>query len=327
MPDRNRLRLTLACGNYDINAALLDGSISPEGIDLISLAMPSPERHWRMLRSQEFDICELSMASYLLLRDRRSYPFVAIPVFPHRRFRHGYIFVNASSGIRAPQDLDGRTIGIRNWQNTAGLWIRGILEERYGVDLSRIQWLSQDEEDIPFDLPPRFQMRQLQPGQNLSQMIVGGEVEALVYPEIPTSFKLGDPRVRRLFERPKDEEQAYFRETGLFPIMHTVVVKEAVLEKHAWVAQAMLKAFRASKELAFQQMENPRRISLAWVRELVEEERRVLGADPWPYNLPDNRVALETMVRYAQSQGLMRRELAVEDLFFTPALEEMPVYV
>jgi 4,5-dihydroxyphthalate decarboxylase len=325
MSNRGRLQLTLSCGEYDINQGLIDGTVKPEGIDLITVTLPSPERHWRMMRSQEFDICELSLASYLMIRDQRSLPFVAIPVFPHRRFRHSYIFVNARAGVNSPKDLEGRKVGIRTWQNTALLWIRGMLEEDYGVNPSTIHWYRQDEEDIPFEIPPQFKVTQLTRAHNLDRMLVEGEVDALMFPDSPTSFRQGDPRVRRLFAEAKAEEQRYYRATGHFPLMHTVVIKESLLERYPWVATSMLKAFRDSKELAWEQMEDPRRVSLAWIRELIEEQREVMGKDPWPYDLPSNRKSLEAMIRYSQRQGMMRGSLTPEELFFPPSLEQMPL--
>jgi 4,5-dihydroxyphthalate decarboxylase len=319
------LSLTLACGDYDINRGLIEGTVRPEGIELVSVPLSSPERHWRMMRGLEFDICELSLGSFLVIRDQRSLPFIGIPAFPHRRFRHSYFFVRSDAGIDKPRDLTGRRVGIRTWQNSALIWMRGSLEEEYGVDLTSIEWLRQDEEDMPLSIPPEFKITQLRRDQNLNQMLLDSEVDALLYPEIPTAFLQGDPRVRRLFPDSKAEEQRYYRATGLFPLMHTVVIKESLLEQHPWVATSMLKAFRASKELAWRKMEDPRRISLAWVRELIEEQRALLGPDPWPYDLPSNRKALEAMIRYAHRQGLIKEPMAPEDLFFPPSLETMPI--
>ena len=325
MSDATRREITLACGDYDINRGLIDGSVRPEGIELVPIVLPSPERHWRMMRGQEFDVCELSLASYLVLRDRRALPLIAIPAFPHRRFRHSYIFVRSDAGIATPGDLQGRRVGIRTWQNTALLWVRGILEEHYGIDITTIHWYRQDEEDIPFTVPPQFKLTQLSREQNLNHMLLAGEVDALIHPEIPSAFKQGDPRIRRLFADAKAEEQRYYRATGLFPLMHTVVIKEEILARAPWVATAMLKAFRESKELAWLQMEDPRRVSLAWLRDLIEEQREILGRDPWPYDLPANRRALETMIRYAHRHGMIREPMAPEALFFPPSLETMPV--
>jgi 4,5-dihydroxyphthalate decarboxylase len=265
----------------------------------------------------EFDVCEMSLASYLIIRERRLLPFLAIPVFPHRRFRHSYIFVNTSAGIEQPKDLEGRKIGIRTWQTTAALWILGTLDEQYGVDLTTIHWHRQDEEDIPLEVPPRFQLTQVRPEQNLNTMLVEGELDALIFPEIPSSFKRGDPRVKRLFDNVKAEEQRYFVETGHFPLMHTVVIKDSVLAAHPWVAESMLRAFQASKALAWERMEDPARLGLAWARQALEEQQRIMGKDPWPYDLPSNRTALEAMIRYSHRLGMIEQPMAPEDLFFS----------
>lgn len=325
MNGATRLQLTIALGDYDINRGLIDGTVRPEGIDLVPITLSSPERHWRMMRGLEFDVCELSLASYLMVRDQGRLPIIAIPVFPHRRFRHSYIFVNSEAGIRGPKNLEGRRVGIRTWQTTAGLWATGLLEEHYGVDIASIRWLRQDVEDIPFSMPAEFDLTQVGPGQNVNRMLVEGEIDGLIFPEMPTAFKQGDPRVRRLFEDAKAEEQRYYAATGIFPLMHTVVIKEELLGRCPWVANALLKAFRASKELAWRQMEDPRRVSLAWLRELIEEQRAVLGPDPWPYDLPSNRTALETMIRYSHRLGMIGRAMPPEELFFAQSLVPMPV--
>ena len=321
------IQLTLACGSYDINQGLIDGSVKPQGIDLTVLTYPSPQRHWRMLVHQEFDICELSMASYLLVHSRGSHPFIAIPAFPHRRFRHSYIFINSESGIRTAKDLEGRKVGLRTWQTTAGLWMRGILQDEYGVDLKKVQWFTQDQEDIPFTPPPGISIQLVPEGKTVTGMLETGELDALIYPELPEAIKRGDPRVKRLFDDYKQEEIRYFKKTGFFPIMHTVVIKNSVLEKYPWAAVNMLEAFRKSKDLAFKKMEDPRKISLAWVRELIEEQKQVLGNDPWCYNLPDNRDALNTMIRWSYEQGMSSRMFPAEELFFPPSLDELPQYV
>jgi 4,5-dihydroxyphthalate decarboxylase len=316
----DRLRLTLACGDYDINRGLIEGVVQPEGIELVPLTLSSPERHWRMMRGREFDVCELSLGSYLMIRDQRSLPFIAIPAFPHRRFRHGYIFVNGEAGIERPKDLEGRKVGIRTWQVTAGLWIRGILEEQYGVDLSRIEWFRHDQEDIPFELPERFRMTQLGRDQNVSEMLAEGELDALIYPEVPSTMKRGDRRVRRLFSDPGAEERRFYAETGLFPLMHAVVIEERVLAERPEVATSLLEAFRASKRLAWERMDEPEYLPLVWGREAVEEQRALMGRDPWAYELPKNRPALEAMLRYAHRQGLVRRAMEPEELFFPGSL-------
>ena len=166
-----QLRLTLACGDYDINLGLVTGRVGVAGVELVALTMASPERHWRLMRHQEFDICELSLASYVMVRDRRELPYVAVPVFPHRRFRHSYLFVNPASGITEPKQLEGRRVGLRTWQTTAGLWMRGILEDAYGVDIRAVEWITQDEEDIALDPPAGFKLRRVQAGEKVDSLL------------------------------------------------------------------------------------------------------------------------------------------------------------
>lgn len=320
------LRLTLACGDYDLTRALIDGSVQPAGIDLTVLTMPSPERHWRMMRFEEFDVAELSMSDYLVARGSGR-GFTAIPVFPHRRFRHGFIFCATDGPVATPHDLNGKRVGLRTFQTTAGVWLRGILADDYGVDLSSIVWLAQDEEALPWEPPPSLRVERVPEGTDVERMLFAGQLDAVMYPEVLSSVAKGDPRVRRLFESPKEVERDYFQRTGIFPIMHTVVINESVLAAHPWVAANVLEAFRESKDRAFAAIRNPRAISLAWVQEALEEQERVLGRDPWAYGFAANRVALETLIRYAHEQGLIARPLSAESLFYPTTLEELPRYV
>jgi 4,5-dihydroxyphthalate decarboxylase len=324
-----KVRLTAACGDYDITRALINGDVAVQGADVIVLTMPSPERHWRLLRHHEFDICELSMASYLAMCDADSPPYIALPVFPHRRFRHSYLFVNAEAGITSPKDLEGKSIGIRTWQNTAALWMRGILQEHYGVCIQSIDWLAQDEEDVPIDpaAAGEFNLRRVPAGKDVDRMLVEGETHGLLYPEVPPSFRKRDPRIRRLWPDSRAEEQRFFAQTGIFPIMHTVVVRQSLLDEYPWLGLEVVKAFRRAKEHAWHAMEDPRRVSLAWFREAVDEQRAVLGDDPWPYDLPNNRRALEALCAYAHAQGLTSRRLQVEELFHPGSIDEPPKYV
>jgi 4,5-dihydroxyphthalate decarboxylase len=311
----SRLSLTLACGDHDITHGLIAGWTSIEGVDLTAFTMPSPERHWRMTRFLEFDICELSMSTYLIAHSRGA-PYLAVPVFPHRRFRHAYVFCNPACGVRGPSDLNGVRVGLRSFQTTAGLWARGILQHEYGVDLSSIEWVAQDEEDLP--LAPNFRLRlQRAPaGGTVDAMLVRGELGAVIYPDPLPSFRDGQPNVRRLFEDYKAEEVRFYRKTGLFPIMHTVVIKRDLADRHPWLPRSVLKAFDASKRRAYHELWNPGCISMAWVEALAEEQAAVMGPDPWAYGLEPNRKALEAVTRYSFEQGCISVEPAVESLFF-----------
>lgn len=319
----HNIELTAALGDYDLHRGLIHGYTKPEGIDLTVLPLRSQERHWRMYRHEEFDIAEFSMSSYLMLKSGRKRAWTAIPVFPHRRFRHSYIFVNPNRDIRTPKDLEGRRIGLRTWQATMGVWVRGILQEEYGLDLRSVEWFTQDPEILEVDLAG-VRLQRVPQETDVDRMLVAGELDAVIYPDLLPSFLRGDPNVERLFLDYKGEEIRYYEKTGIFPIMHTVVIKESVLEKNPWVAENLMQAFRDAKADAWTRMEDPRSISLAWVRDLIEEQHRVLGADPWPVGLDVNRSVLQKLMDYARDQGLIPAGMQMEDLFYPATIDENP---
>ena len=312
----NNIPLTLATGDYEIIRAIKEGIVKPDGIDLTVLTdMDNRTRHWRMARNREFDICEFSWSSYLLEKDKGT-DLTAIPVFLHRRFRHGFIFINANKGIKKPTDLIGRDVGLKNFQATALVWIRGILEEEFQVPFKEIHWKAERAEDVPFTPPPGLSLERIPAGKRVEEMLAEGELDALIHPDIISQILDGDPRVRRLFDNHKELEMAYYRKTGIFPIMHTTVIKREVVDRYPWVAMNMLVAFEKAKLWAYRKMENPRRIPLAWFREAQEEQERTLGRDPWVYGLGEaNLNNLGALVRYSHHQGLISREPAVKDLF------------
>jgi 4,5-dihydroxyphthalate decarboxylase len=311
-----QLQLTFACGDYEIMRALKEGSVRPEGIELTVLTdMAASPRHWRFLRGREFDIAEVSGSGYVAARDR-DLPFRAIPVFPHRRFRHGFIFINTSKGISNPKDLIGRKVGTKGYLFTAGLWMRGILEHDYGVPHTSMEWISEVDEDVEFAPPPGLKITQAPDGISLDEMLASGEIDALFSPDLIEPLKRGDKRVGRLFANYKEEEIAFYRRTGIFPIMHVVGIKQEIVDRHPWVAINMYKAFVRAKALAMERMENPRIVPLAWYREAWEEQETILGRDPWEYGLTErNRNNFERLVTYSLEQGLSKRRLPLDELF------------
>ena len=311
-----RIPLTFACGDYEIMRALKEGAVEAEGIELTVLTdMAASPRHWRFLRNREFDIAEVSGSGYVAARDR-DLPFRAIPVFPHRRFRHGFIFVNTGKGIAKPTDLIGRKVGSKGYLFTAGLWMRGILEHDYGVPHRSVNWLSELDEDVDFTPPPDLKITQVPQDASLEDMLVAGEIDALLSPDLIKPLLAGDPRVGRLFADYKQEEIAFYRRTGIFPIMHVVGIKQEIVEKYPWVAVNMYKAFEQAKALAMRRMENPRLVPLAWYREEWEEQERILGKDPWEYGLGErNAKNFERLVAYSHEQGLIRRRIPLDELF------------
>jgi 4,5-dihydroxyphthalate decarboxylase len=311
-----KLKLIVACGDYEIVRALSDGSVEADGIELVMLTgMGSRERHWRMARKAEFDVCEINIGGYFMGRDRGE-ALTAIPVFLHRRFRHGFVFVNANAGVRVPKDLAGKKIGGTNFQPASNIWMRGILEEYYGMPHRQCVWVVERSEDVEFTPPKDLRMEMIAPGKRLDVMLAEGEIPAMLSPEIPRLFLDGDQRIVRLFPNYKDIEIEFFKQTGIFPIMHVTAIKQEIVDKYPWVATNLVKAFEAAKALAYRHIANPRSVPLAWVRTLWEEQQETLGFDPWAYGLGDaNRKNLESVQRYCHQQGLISRTVPLDDLF------------
>jgi len=243
-------------------------------------------------------------------------PFVAIPVFLHRRFRHGFVFLNAGKGITKAADLIGKKVGLRNFQATANLWIRGILEHEYGLPHRSIHWFKQDDEEVDWTPPQDLKIQRIAPGKSVEKMLVEGELDALIHPDVIQPILEKDQRVTRLFTNYRDLEIDYYKRTGIFPIMHTTAIKQEVVDKYPWVPINLMQAFEESKKVAYQRMENPRIVPLAWFRYFWEEQEELLGADPWVYGLGEiNQNALETLMQYSQEQGLIGRKMALDELF------------
>jgi 4,5-dihydroxyphthalate decarboxylase len=312
-----KIELTLACGDYEIMRALKEGTVQPDGIDLkVVTAMDSPTRHWRFLRGREFDMAEVSCSSYIASRDN-GLPFRAIPVFPHRRFRHGFVFINTGKNIRKPADLIGKKVGVKFYLNSAALWLRGILQHEYGVPFKSIEWLTELDEDISeAKLPPDIKLSLVPPSKSILGMLVDGELDAVLHPDLIKPLRDKDPRVARLFPNYKDEEAAYFKKTGIYPIMHVVGIKQEIVEKYPWVPVNMYQALNESKRIAMKRMENPRIAPIVWYREAWEEQDEIFKSDPWEYGLTArNRHNLGTMVDYSHEQGMIKRKIPLEELF------------
>ena len=329
----SKLRLTLACWNYDQTRALLTGQVQADGIDLNYLDLPVEETFFRMLRHKEFDAAEMSLSSYVMswfLPDR---PFIAIPAFPSRFFRHSCIYVHAGSGIQEPKDLIGKRVGTPEYQMTAPVWIRGILSDEYGVPVNSVVYITGGEEEpgrpekLPLDLPPDIRVERIGPEQTLSSMLARGDIDALYTARMPSSFRPGGGTVKRLFEDFPAAERTYFRRTGVFPIMHTVVVRRDVHERDPWVAQSLYKAFCAAQRKTYEDLSETAALKtmLPWLTAHVEETRREMGDDFWPYGLDHNRGALTTFLRYSYEQGLAKTLLRPEQLFAPEKLESFKI--
>ena len=329
----SKLKLTFGCWNYDRTRALMDGSVQPDGIDLNYLNMPVEETFFRMLRHQEFEVAEMSLSSYSVSLSRETKPFVAIPVFPSRFFRHSCIYVNANSGIREAKDLIGKRVGNPEYQMTAPVWIRGILSDHYGVPVDSVTYFTGGEEEpgrtekIKLNLPPNIKVESIGPQQTLSQMLFDGEIDALYTARMPSSFLKGQGRVKRLFDDYEPVERDYFKTTGIFPIMHTVAIRRDVYEANRWVAQSLMKALIESQRRAYDDLYETAALKtmLPWLTAHVEQVRREMGDDYWPYGFEKNEATLRTFLRYHFEQGLSPHLREPRELFAPESLESFKI--
>jgi len=330
----SKLKLSLGCWNYDRTRALADGRVKADGIELTYLDMPVEETFFRMLRHQEFDVAEMSLSSYTVSLFREKRHFVAIPVFPSRFFRHSCIYVNAGSGIREPQDLIGKRVGTPEYQMTAPVWIRGILQDEYGVPVDSVTYFTGGEEEpnrsekLKLDLPSNIKVRPIGPTDTLAAMLRDGKIDALYTARMPSTYKVGEGGpVRRLFENYMEVEQAYYRKTRIFPIMHTVAIKRSVYEQHPWVAMSLYKAFAKAQRETYEDLYVTAALKtmLPWLTKHVEDARALMGDDFWPYGFEPNRETLATFLRYHHEQGLSRQRLEPEALFAPETLESFRI--
>jgi 4,5-dihydroxyphthalate decarboxylase len=326
------IHLTLACEDYDRTRPLKDGRIKPEGIELNYLVLSVEEIFWRMMKYEEFDASELSMGAFLTAAAQGRRPFIAIPVFPSRTFRHRCIFINTTSGIERPEDLPGKRMGVPEYSMTAAVWLRGLFQHEYGVPPEEIDWVQAGEEHpgrkdrVDFEMPAGVRMES-RPDTTLNAMIESGEIDAMMSPRMPTCFLNGSPRVRRLFPNYKQVEMEYFRKTGLFPIMHVMVIRRAIYDAHPWVAQSLYKGFCAAKDLCMKELydTNVLRVSLPWTSAEYEETRALMSSDYWPYGIAPNRANLETLHSYLYEQGLIKQRLNLDELFAHQTVEAFKI--
>jgi 4,5-dihydroxyphthalate decarboxylase len=281
-----------------------------------------------MTRFEEFDAAEMSLSSYTLSLFRGS-PFIAIPVFPSRAFRHNGIYVNTGSGIDKPADLVGRLVGVPEYQVTAAVWIRGILADRHDVPIESVRYRTGGihapgrVEKVRLDLPDDIEVEPIPTGRTLSDMLVAGEIDALYSPRTPRPYAEGRPEVRRLFADPRTVEEEYFTQTGIFPIMHVIALRRDVYERNRWVARALYDAFEAARGQTAERLAETAaaRCMLPWLYNDVERTRELMGADFWSYGLESNETTLRTFLRYSHVQGLAERRLEPADLFAPETLE------
>ena len=317
-----RLHLTMAVADYDHIRDLVHGLVQADGIALTGLVLEVEEIFHRFIKHLEWDVSEISFAKYTSLTAQGAAPMVAIPVFPSRVFRHSSIYVRADRGIASAKDLENRTIGIPEWAQTAGIYARGLLAESYGVDLTTIRWVQAGVnepgrvEKVELKLPAGIRY-QAQPDASLSELLAKGEIDAAISARVPSAFAHGNGGVVRLFPDYRNEEMRYYRETGIFPIMHTIAIRRAVFERHPWVAMNLLKAFDEAKRRSAERISDitAARIPLPWSAALAAEFAETFGPDLFPYGVEANRPTLEAFCRFAHDQGVTQRRMSPDELF------------
>jgi 4,5-dihydroxyphthalate decarboxylase len=324
--------LTLACGAYDRVRPLLDGRVTVAGARIAALPLPSEQTFPRAVARAEFDVTELSLSSQIMQVSRGDAAYVALPVFVARAFRHGCIYLRREAGIATPKDLEGRRVGIPEYQMTLGLWLRGILADDHGVAVNGIAWRTAGtnaagrKERLPLELPPGMDVRPLPEGATLNAALLAGEIDAILSPTPPAAFAEGDPRVTRLFPDPRAAAEAWFRRSGLFPVMHVIGVRRDVLARSPGIGRALFDAFVAAQRVAEREWEATLAASSpATMFPFLAEEwaamHALLGADPWRQGVAANRAELEAACRWSEAQHLARRRLSAEALFDPATLD------
>jgi len=322
----SKLPLTFACGPYDRMEALNYGLIPVEGIDLNFIEIQAPREIFdRMVGSQEFDLSEMSLAEYITMTAKGTSPFIALPVFPSKAFRHAFICVNRGAGIREPKDLAGKRIGTPLYTQTAAIWIRGDLENIYGADLSDVQWIqgavekagTHGDPPAPPQLSKPIKISSNTSDKSLSQMLADGEIDAVLGSRMPDSVRTHPDKVAHLFPDFRQEEKRYYQEHRIHPIMHCVVIRRDIYESNKWIAQSLYKAFLAAKDWAIDQMyfSGAQKYMLPWLFDDLREIDNIFGGDPWPYGIEENRPTLEALVKYMRQQNFIAEEVGLEDLF------------
>lgn len=317
--------MTIACGDYDRIRPLQDGSVAAEGLSLNVVILPIEEIFFRVARFQDFDAAEMSLSSYLIARSRGEPRLIAIPIFLSRKFRHQDVYIRSDSGIRRPEDLKGARIGMPEYQMTAPVWMRGIFQEFYGVAATDVHWFSGGtekpgrEERLKLALPPQFELTPIPADTTLFELLRRGEIDAVFTARVPSPFLNGERWIARLFTNFREVEAQYFQQTGIFPIMHTFILRENVYEKFPWAAQSLFKAFCRAKELCFEAMVSAAGlpVSLPWFNAELEATFAIMGRDFWPYGLEPNEKVLVKFLQYMHEQGLLPPDFNPElkDLF------------
>lgn len=328
----NKLRLSIGIGNYDRVRPLADGDVQMDGVDPVFMFLEPEEIFFRAFRGVEFDICELSLSSFSVKTAAGDNPYVGVPVFPSRAFRHTAIYVRTDR-IKSPADLRGKRIGTPEWQLTACVWARAVLADDHGVKPSEISWVRAGiempgrVEKIALNLPPDIRIENADPSKTLNQMLMDGEIDGMIAPRAPSCFERRHPNVGWLFPDTVQAASEYYRRTGIFPIMHVLGIRRSLVEQHPWLPMAALKAFTESKNIAQHRLLDPSasKVTLPFIEEATHRARDLIGEDWWPYGIDANRKLLDTFLGHHHAQGLSARRLAPEDLFHPTTVESFRI--
>lgn len=322
------IELSIATSISDRIQPLRDERVRPEGLRLHFASLKNRDIFWRMLRYKDFDVAEMSLSSYTIARSQGLDDFIAIPVFTSRFFRHGCIYVNAESGIESPADLRGRLVGVPEYQITAAVWMRGLLSDDYGVSPTDVQWVTGGEERLPIAWPQGVKVRRVNGQRELLDMLERGEVAAFLSAFTGANVTRGSERIRRLFAQPQQVEEDYYRRTGIFPIMHTVVIRKPLYERHPWIARNLFDAFCQAKRVCLDELEGPDALpyTMPLLLHYLEHQRRIFGRNPWPYGLAGNMPTLTTFLRYLREQQLISAPITPEEMFAPNCLGEADPY-
>ncbi len=310
-----KFKLTLAMDSYDFLQCFGAGNAQPEGLEIELATLDSKNRHDRMYHDGAYDACEFSMAGYMVARSRGIDWMQAIPFFPRRMFGHNFCFVRAGSPFTKPADLKGRRIGIRTYENTLAVMVKGMFAHDYDLALEDVTWVCVNNELVGTKPPSGIRVEQLKQGRKLEDLLVSGEIDASVEPGLPQGWLTGKGAIARLFPDFQKEEQAYYERTRVFPIMHPIVIKKEILDREPWVAVSLFNALNETQRAYAQFMQQPQRLSFAWAGSYYEQERAFFGKDPYYQGLRENRHDLQTMIGFCEEQGMLDRELTVDELF------------
>jgi 4,5-dihydroxyphthalate decarboxylase len=318
-----KLRLSVAIGDYDRNRALLDRRVAIDGVDPIFMTLEPEEIFFRAFRNAEFDVCELSLSSFAVKVARGDCPYVGIPAFLSRAFRHTSIYIRTDRGILKPEDLKGRRLGTPEYQLTANVWARAILAEDFGVAHSDMTWVRGGIEQpgrgekIALVLPPQVRLEDAPAGRSLNALLADGEIDGFIGPRAPSCFDQGHPHVDWLFADPAAAAADYYRRSGIFPIMHLLGLRRELAEQNPWLPAALLKAFDRAKAEAIARLADTSatKVTMPFVEEQLRAVRRLMGADFWPYGLAANRKVLDNFLDHHHRQGLSQRRVGAEELF------------